>query len=278
MDSPTSPSAPPTDVIRHRPSRLFIFLAGFFVANALVAELIGVKIFALEDTLGIAPWNFNLFGEMGALQFSAGVLLWPLVFLMTDLLNEYYGRRGVQTLSVLTAGLILYAFVMIYAAIGLVPADWWVGQSATRGVPDSQAAFAVTFGQGLYIIVGSLAAFLLAQITDVVVFQRIKRRTGEKKLWLRATGSTLISQLVDSFSVASQQCRAGVGHKLLPFAPFGHSTTQPVRPHTGPDFEPAGSRRELHLQRMVGAGAQRLGRVRQDRYPRRGSHRHAVER
>ena len=201
MDSPTSPSAPPTDVIRHRPSRLFIFLAGFFVANALVAELIGVKIFALEDTLGIAPWNFNLFGEMGALQFSAGVLLWPLVFLMTDLLNEYYGRRGVQTLSVLTAGLILYAFVMIYAAIGLVPADWWVGQSATRGVPDSQAAFAVTFGQGLYIIVGSLAAFLLAQITDVVVFQRIKRRTGEKKLWLRATGSTLISQLVDSFVV-----------------------------------------------------------------------------
>jgi len=132
---------PLLDVITHRPSRLFIILAGFFVANALVAELIGVKIFALEDTLGIEPWNFNLFGEVGALQFSAGVLLWPVVFVMTDLLNEYYGKRGVRLLSYLTVGLILYAFLMIFAAINLAPADWWVSQSVSQGVPDSQAAF-----------------------------------------------------------------------------------------------------------------------------------------
>lgn len=197
------------DIITYRPSRLFIALAGFFVANALVAELIGVKIFALEDTLGLEPWNFNLFGEVGALQFSAGVLLWPFVFLMTDLLNEYYGRRGVQLLSFLTAGLILYAFFIIYAAIGLAPADWWVAQSTQLNVPDSQAAFRVTFGQGLYIIVGSLFAFLVAQLTDVVVFQRIRRRTGEKWLWLRATGSTLVSQLVDSFVVLYVAFRLG---------------------------------------------------------------------
>lgn len=189
------------NVISYRPSRLFIVLAGFFVANALVAELIGVKIFALEDTLGIAPWNFNLFGEIGALQFSAGVLLWPVVFVMTDLLNEYYGQRGVRFLSYLAAGLISYAFVMIYFAIELSPADWWVVQSVDRNIPDSQAAFAVTFGQGLFIIVGSLMAFLLAQLTDVLVFQRIRRYTGEKWLWLRATGSTVVSQLVDSFVV-----------------------------------------------------------------------------
>ncbi len=189
------------NVISYRPSRLFIILAGFFVANALVAELIGVKIFALEDTLGIAPWNFNLFGEIGALQFSAGVLLWPVVFVMTDLLNEYYGQRGVRFLSYLAAGLISYAFVMIYFAIELSPADWWVVQSVDRNIADSQAAFAVTFGQGLFIIVGSLMAFLLAQLTDVLVFQRIRRSTGEKWLWLRATGSTVVSQLVDSFVV-----------------------------------------------------------------------------
>lgn len=185
----------------HRPTLLFIVLAGFFVANALIAELIGVKIFALEDTLGLEPWNFNLFGEVGALQFSAGVLLWPVVFIMTDLLNEYYGQRGVKLLSYLTAGLILYAFAMIYLAIGLVPADWWQVQSVTRGVPDSQAAFMVTFGQGMFIIVGSLLAFLLAQLTDVFAFQRIRKATGDRMLWLRATGSTLISQLVDSFIV-----------------------------------------------------------------------------
>jgi uncharacterized integral membrane protein (TIGR00697 family) len=190
-----------TDVITYRPGRLFIILAGFFVANALVAELIGVKIFALEDTLGIPPWDFNLFGEVGALQFSAGVLLWPVVFVMTDLLNEYYGKRGVRLLSFLAAGLILYAFVMIYFAIQLAPADWWVTQSVERDVPDSQAAFMVTFGQGLFIIVGSLMAFLLAQLTDVTVFQQIRKSTGEKKLWLRATGSTLVSQLVDSLVV-----------------------------------------------------------------------------
>ena len=87
------------DVINNRSSRLFIILGGFFVANALVAEFIGVKVFALENTLGIEPFNFNLFGQKGALQFSAGVLLWPVVFIMTDIINEYYGKRGVQLLS-----------------------------------------------------------------------------------------------------------------------------------------------------------------------------------
>ena len=190
-----------TDVLGNRASRLYVLLAGFFIANALVAELIGVKIFALEDTLGVAPWNFNLFGEVGALQFSAGVLLWPIVFVMTDLLNEYYGQRGVRLLSYLTVGLIAYAFLMIFLAIQLTPAEWWVAGSQVQGVPDSQAAFRVILGQGLYIIVGSLLAFLVAQLTDVFIFDRIRSATGEGKLWLRATGSTLVSQLVDSFIV-----------------------------------------------------------------------------
>lgn len=189
------------DVARHKPTLLFIILGGFFVANALVAEFIGVKIFALEDTFGWERFNFNLFGQTGALQFSAGVLLWPVVFVMTDIINEYYGKRGIRLLSFLAVGLISYAFIMIFAAIFLAPADWWVGQNAGAGVPDMQAAFSVVFGQGLLIIVGSLAAFMLAQLTDVVSFHRIKRVTGERKIWLRATGSTLVSQLVDTFVV-----------------------------------------------------------------------------
>lgn len=186
-----------------------MLLAGFFVANAIIAELIGVKIFALESTLGIAAWDFNLFGEAGALQFSAGVLLWPVVFVMSDILNEYYGQRGVRLLSYLTVGLIIYVFLMIYAAIALSPSDWWLTQSISRGVPDSQMAFAVTLGQGMYIIVGSVMAFLLAQLTDVFVFQKIRAQTGEKWLWLRATGSTLVSQLVDSFVVLYVAFRLG---------------------------------------------------------------------
>jgi len=192
-----------TDILRHKPSKLFVILGGFFVANALVAEFIGVKIFALEDSLGVDPWNFNLFGREGALQFSAGVLLWPIVFVMTDVINEYYGKRGIRMLSFLTVALISYAFVMIFAAIRLAPADWWVDQNANQGVPNMQTAFAAILGQGLLIIVGSLVAFLVAQFVDVISFHTIKRSTGEGKIWLRATGSTLISQLFDSFVVLS---------------------------------------------------------------------------
>lgn len=201
--------SPIKDVLSHRPTFLFVILGGFFVANALVAEFIGVKIFALEDTLAIDRFNFNLFGQQGALQFSAGVLLWPIVFVMTDVINEYYGKRGIRLLSFMAVGLITYAFVMIFAAIQLVPADWWVGQNISKGVPDMQKAFGVILGQGLLIIVGSLVAFLIAQLVDVVSFHRIKLITGERMVWLRATGSTLISQLVDSFVVLAIAFKLG---------------------------------------------------------------------
>jgi uncharacterized integral membrane protein (TIGR00697 family) len=180
---------------------LFFVLTALFVVNAIVAEFIGVKIFALEDTLNFDPLNWNLFGQTGSLNFTAGVLLWPVVFVMTDVINEYFGYRKVRFLSNLTVILISYAFVMITLAIWLEPADWWVGINSANGVSDMQAAFANIFGQSLWIIVGSLVAFLVGQIIDVFIFQRIKRVTGEKNLWLRATGSTLISQFVDSFVV-----------------------------------------------------------------------------
>ena len=161
---------------------------------------------ALRSSPWRTPWAWTpgtstCSGEVGALQFSAGVLLWPVVFVITDLLNEYYGERGVRLLSYFTVALIGYAFVMIFAAIQLSPAEWWRAGSQVQGVPDNQAAFTVVFGQGLFIIVGSLLAFLVGQLTDVFVFHRIRSYTGDKKLWLRATGSTLVSQLVDSFLV-----------------------------------------------------------------------------
>lgn len=187
--------------IRNKGNILFIILGGFFVANAIIAEFVGVKIFALEKTLGINPFNWNLFGQEGSLNFTAGVLLWPVVFIMTDVINEYFGRRGVRLLSFLTVGLIIYAFFMVYMAIGLAPADFWIGINAERGVDNMQTAFANVFGQGLWIIGGSIVAFLIGQILDVLIYHRIRKVTGEGKVWLRATGSTLVSQLVDSFVV-----------------------------------------------------------------------------
>jgi queuosine precursor transporter len=184
-----------------RAQRLFVILAAFFVANAILAEFIGVKIFALEDTLGLDPFAWNLFGQSGSLNFTAGTLLWPIVFIMTDTVNEYYGRRGVRFISWLAVALILYGFAFAFAAIHLAPAAWWVGVAADQGVPDYQKAFAAVFGQGLWTIWGSVIAFLIGQLIDVHVFHRIRRATGERHAWLRATGSTAVSQLVDSFVV-----------------------------------------------------------------------------
>lgn len=184
-----------------RPTRLFLVLGGFFVCNALIAEFLGVKIFALEASLGLAPFDWELFGQSGSLSFTAGVLLWPVVFVMTDIINEYYGQRGVRFLSWLTVGLIVYAFAFAYLAIALAPAEWWVGIQAERGVPDMQAAFAAIFGQGMWIIAGSVIAFLVGQLVDVTIFHHIRRLTGERWIWARATGSTLISQFIDSFVV-----------------------------------------------------------------------------
>jgi uncharacterized integral membrane protein (TIGR00697 family) len=184
-----------------RGARLFVALAGFFVANALMAEFIGVKIFALEPTLGIDPLNRNLFGQSGTLNFTAGVLLWPVVFLMTDVVNEFYGRRGVRLISWLAAGLITYAFAFAYLAIHLVPAAFWVDVGRSQGVENMQTAFAAMFGQGLWTIGGSLVAFMVGQLVDVAIYHRVRRVTGERHVWLRATGSTLVSQLVDSFVV-----------------------------------------------------------------------------
>jgi uncharacterized integral membrane protein (TIGR00697 family) len=184
-----------------RSTRLFIVLAGFFVANAIIAEFVGVKIFALETTLGLPPFGWNLFGQTGSLSFTAGVLLWPIVFVMTDVINEYFGRRGVRFISLLAAALISYAFLAAYTAIGLAPASWWVTVNAPRGIPDMQVAYAGVFGQGLWTIGGSLTAFLIGQLIDVGIFHRIRVVTGERWIWLRATASTAISQLIDSFVV-----------------------------------------------------------------------------
>ncbi|MBK7554716.1 MAG: queuosine precursor transporter [Flavobacteriales bacterium] len=189
-------------ILRDKATRLYLILGGFFVANALIAEMIGVKLFQLETALGLSIADFTLLGqEHLSFVLSVGVLPWPVVFIMTDVVNDYYGVRGVRFLTVLTAVLIAFAFIVMYFAIGMPPAGFWIGMNCTHGVPDMQAAFSGIFGQGMNIIVGSLTAFVIGQLVDAFIFRRIKRITGDKRIWLRATGSTIISQLMDSVVV-----------------------------------------------------------------------------
>ena len=191
-----------TSIINDKPTKLFLSITAFFVANALIAECIGGKIFSLEKVFGIAPFSFSLLGESGlSLSLTCGVLLWPLEFIITDIVNEYYGPKAVRRISYIAVALITYAFLMFYLAMKVPGADFWYGTKVNEGVPDMGLAFNAVFGQGLWIILGSIAAFMVSQLVDVFVFHKIKKATGEKKVWLRATGSTLVSQLVDSFIV-----------------------------------------------------------------------------
>ncbi|GAC1442606.1 MAG: queuosine precursor transporter [Sediminibacterium sp.] len=189
-------------ILKDRPTKLFIGIASFFVANALIAECIGGKIFSLEKVFGLHPSSFTLFGQSGlSFNLTCGVLLWPLEFVITDVVNEYYGPKAVRRISYTAIILISYAFLMFYLAMQIAPADFWITSKQADGVPDMQLAFGGIFGQGMWIILGSLTAFLVSQIVDVTVFHRIKKVTGDKWVWLRSTGSTLVSQLVDSFVV-----------------------------------------------------------------------------
>lgn len=189
-------------VFSDKPTKLFIALTSFFVANAVVAECIGGKIFSLEKFLGIPVSHFTVFGQSGlSYALTCGVLLWPFEFVLTDVVNEFFGAKAIKRISFIAVILISYAFFMFFFSMKTPPADFWLSSRVDAGVPDMQYAFSAIFGQGMWIIAGSICAFLISQLVDVYVFHKIKKYTGEKKVWLRATGSTLVSQLIDSFVV-----------------------------------------------------------------------------
>ena len=188
--------------IQQKRNHLFIILSGIFITNAMLAEMIGVKIFSAEGTLGLQPAQLNIMGFVMDFNLTAGVVIWPVVFITTDLINEYFGKPGVKRISYFTAALIAYAFVVVFIAIRLSPADFWMnGKDPDGNVFNMDVAFNKIFGQGQRIIIGSLTAFLIGQLVDVFVFQQLRKYTGSKMLWLRSTGSTLVSQFVDSFVV-----------------------------------------------------------------------------
>lgn len=175
--------------VNERRQWLFIGLAGMFITCAITAELISNKLIEI-------PVKFNFFGnELGPFTTIVGVLPWPIVFLLTDLMNEFYGNKAVKRLSWITAGLIAFCFLIVSLAMEIPAKD----------IPDSSLAndyeFNKVFGQARMVIVGSIAAFLFSQLLDVLVFHWIKERTGNRFIWLRSTGSTVISQLIDSYLV-----------------------------------------------------------------------------
>jgi len=186
-------------------SRLFYILSGVFIANVILAELTGVKIFSLTHYLGIENWNLPFGdGEKLDMNMSVGILIWPFVFILSDIINEYFGKKGVQRISILAAILVLYCSIIIVISTKLPPAAFWQelnGKDPSGQPLDINYAYSLIFSQGVSIIAGSITAFLVSQFVDVYTFHWIRRLTGHKKLWLRATGSTVVSQLIDSFVI-----------------------------------------------------------------------------
>ena len=182
-------SANPITQASSRREWLFVFLAGFFITNAVTAELISNKLIDV-------PLTFSFFGsELGPFVTVVGVLPWPLVFICTDLINEFYGKKAIRRLSWITAILISYCFIMVTVALA-IPANTAISPNTA-----TDFEFTKVFGQSQWVIVGSVCAFMFSQLLDATLFAWIKQKTGNRHIWLRSTGSTVVSQLIDSYIV-----------------------------------------------------------------------------
>lgn len=176
-------------LVFNRKHWLFIILAGLFITNAVTAELISNKLIEIPLVLRLASL------QIGPFVTIVGILPWPVVFLLTDLINEFYGASYVRRLSWITAGLIFYCFIVVGFSL-LLPAV----ELPNSSLSDNKS-YLLVFGQAQMVILGSIVAFLISQLLDATLFKFIKSRTGNKYIWMRSTGSTVVSQLFDSFIV-----------------------------------------------------------------------------
>lgn len=158
---------------------LFTVLSAVFLTALLLAETTGGKLIQMA------------FGGV-VFTLTMGVIPFPITFIVTDIINEYYGRRGIRFITILGMVMVLFALILLQVEMA-IPA------AAISPVPD--VAFNTVFGVSARIIVGSLTAYVIGQFVDIAVFHAIRARTKGSMLWLRATGSTIVSQLIDSFVV-----------------------------------------------------------------------------
>ena len=159
-----------------RKQRTFVFLTALFVAALITGDFVGGKFFVL-------------FGR----NFSAGIIPFPLTFVLTDVVNEFYGTHGARRLTY--AGLAAAVFVWVVINIALA-----LPTSSESPIPDE--IFRGAFGTSSRLYVASLTAYVIGQLLDISLFQALRRVTGHRFLWLRATGSTVLSQLLDSLAVS----------------------------------------------------------------------------
>ena len=161
--------------------QFYVVLSAIFIASLITCNLIANKFVTVD--LG-----FKVF------VVSAGILPYPLTFLVTDLISELYGQKKANL--VVFSGFIASMFVLFFL--------WLGGQfNSIPGSPVGDPIYNIVFQNAWRIIAASMVAYLFAQFIDVKIFHFWKRLTNGKHLWLRNNGSTVISQLVDTTLVVS---------------------------------------------------------------------------
>lgn len=173
----TGPTAPTFDLRQ----RVFLVMAALQVTSLIVANMIGVKLFSI-DVAGIP------------VEHTAGMLPFPLTFILTDLLNEFYGKKATRMIAWIAFGMAIFAFILVMAARALPILEGIPGTADDR-------SFETVFGGSALMNLSSIVAFLFGSLIDIAVFGFFKRLTRGKMVWLRATGSTVVSQLFDSFVI-----------------------------------------------------------------------------
>lgn len=180
--------------------KLYVWLTGFFVACLVIADIVGIKLFRI-------PLPFPILGYT-AIEHTCGMLTFPVTFLLTDLINEYYGKKGARRVTYIGFAMAIFVFIVINIAQAMpyLEADYNV----------KRESFDAIFGSAKIMYVASLAAYLIGQFADIWIFSSLKKLTGGKLLWLRATGSTVISQFLDSFVVS--YLAFSLGRRVFPTA------------------------------------------------------------
>ncbi len=189
-----------------RQETAFTLVAALFSVILVLTNIVGVKLFLLFPD-GRPAW---MPGE-GPLTLTAGLITYPLTFLLTDLVSEIWGRKRADYMVLLGFLMSLVMLGITQLAMGLAPSDFWSHQSLGMDAPAMQRAFAATFSLQGTLLFASMLAYLSAQLFDVRLYHFWWRITKGKHMWIRNNGSTAISQLVDTIIVNSIFLRGALG-------------------------------------------------------------------
>ena len=184
--------------------RLYLILAGIFVASLISSNLIFQKFFFWTPFAFLAsPDSGNWLSWLSEYTFelSVGILPYPITFLVTDIISEIYGREKAN--RVVMVGFISSIFIMGVVMVGDMV-------SATQWSPVDDSVFHRVFGLFGPAVFASMTAYITAQFIDIRIFHFWKRKTNNRHLWLRNNGSTIFSQLIDTLSVLFLLCSFGV--------------------------------------------------------------------